>query len=68
MEAPRKHGAFDMRWTCAQKRPLPRHTQRTRLRLVPREAAATESAEQREISGTRRIVAAIAAHVASNRT
>jgi hypothetical protein len=69
VDAPRKRGTLDMRWPCVQNVRLPRPAQRAQLSLVPAEAAAAVTAEERELAGTRRLIAAMdAAHVQHNQT
>jgi len=68
METSRKHGSFDMRWPCARTRrstALP--VVRPRLTLVPTEPIqpAALLAQQREVAGTQRLLAAMAAQRAT---
>jgi hypothetical protein len=64
METSRKHGSFDMRWPCARTRrstALP--VARPRLTLVPTDPLqpAALLAQQQEVAGTQRLLAAMAA-------
>jgi len=69
VDAPRKHGTFEMRWPCVQNDSLPKPAQGARLSLVPAEDPAAVTAEERELAGTRRLIAAMAAaHVPHNQT
>jgi hypothetical protein len=74
METSRKHGSFDMRWPCARTRSstaLPvaptvlegSAVARPRLTLVPTEAIqpAALLEQEREVAGTQRLLAAMAA-------
>ena len=68
METSRKHGSFDMRWPCERTRrstALP--VGRPRLTLVPTEPLqpAALLAQQREVAGSQRLLAAMAAQRAT---
>jgi len=78
MEASRKHGSFDMRWPCERTRhstalpnaPTARHgsaVARPRLTLVPTDPiqSAALLAQEREVAGTQRLLAAMAAQRAN---
>jgi hypothetical protein len=78
METSRKHGSFDMRWPCARTRrstalpiaptvPDGSAVARPRLTLVPTEPMqpAALLAQERELAGTQRLLAAMAAQRAT---
>jgi hypothetical protein len=78
MEASRKHGSFDMRWPCARTRrstalpvaptgPEESAVARPRLTLVPSEPlqSAALLEQEREVAGTQRLLAAMAARRAT---
>jgi hypothetical protein len=67
METSRKHGSFDMRWPAAPTVPEWSAVARPRLTLVPTEPLqpAALLAQQREVAGTQRLLAAMAAQRAT---
>jgi hypothetical protein len=67
METSRKHGSFDMRWPDAPTVPDGSEVVRPRLTLVPTEPlqAAALLAQEREVAGTQRLLAAMAARRAT---
>jgi hypothetical protein len=67
METSRKHGSFDMRWPDASTVPQGSAVARPRLTLVPTEPLqrAALLAQRREVAGTQRLLAAMAAQRAT---
>jgi hypothetical protein len=67
METSRKHGSFDMRWQDAPTVPEASAVARPRLTLVPTEPLqqAALLAQQREVAGTQRLLAAMSAQRAT---
>lgn len=68
METSRKHGSFDMRWPCARtRRSTAPPVARPRLTLVPTDPLqpAALLAQQQEVAGTQRLLAAMAAQRAT---
>jgi hypothetical protein len=67
METSRKHGSFDMRWPDAPTVLEGSAVARPRLTLVPTQPiqAAALLAQKREVAGTQRLLAAMAARRAS---
>ena len=67
METSRRHGSFDMRWPDAPTVPEGSTVARPRLTLVPTQPIqlAALLAQQREVAGTQRLLAAMAAQRAT---
>jgi len=69
VEAPRKHGTYDMRWPCvwnngsrAVHLPVPELAAAPpHLKLVRTDPRSAEDKHEREVVGTRRLIAALAA-------